>query len=229
MHYSVNMNDANGGASTLRGLVPNVPLTCGSVVTHANVYIGDQVPFDLLLGRPWQRGNFVSIDEREDGTYLLFKDAELNVRHELLVTPEPANLVQPDIADFISKAQKAKQVVNTITIQNGSDANETQDIEMSFDDAQPLTLPPTETSDSTLQVSSQLHLVNSPPNPVASPSETYSLGSKSSPKSLQDHPSITPINSEKPKRDFDSQCQRILSVSKHQVQSFENRNGLPLW
>ena len=79
MHYSVNMNDANGGASTLRGLVPNVPLTCGSVVTHANVYIGDQVPFDLLLGRPWQRGNFVSIDKWENGTYLLFKDAELNI------------------------------------------------------------------------------------------------------------------------------------------------------
>ena len=119
-------------------------------------------------------------------------------------------------------------MVDTITIQNSSDAHEIQNIEMSFKDAQPLTLPPTETSNSTLQVSSQLHLVNSPPNPVTSPSKTYSLSSKSSLKSLQDHHSITPINSEKPKRDFDSQCQRILSVSKHQVQSFENGNGLPL-
>ncbi|EED81348.1 predicted protein [Postia placenta Mad-698-R] len=85
---SVNMNDANGGAGILQGLVENVPLTCGGVLTHANLYIGDKVPFDLLLGRPWQRGNYISIDERSDGTYLLFKDKDLEVRHEILVTPD---------------------------------------------------------------------------------------------------------------------------------------------
>ncbi|EPT00589.1 hypothetical protein FOMPIDRAFT_1122500, partial [Fomitopsis schrenkii] len=69
---SCNMNDANGGAGTLRGLVENVPLRCGGALTWANLYIGDKVPFDLLLGRPWQRGNYVSIDERGDGTYLQF-------------------------------------------------------------------------------------------------------------------------------------------------------------
>ncbi|EED81376.1 predicted protein [Postia placenta Mad-698-R] len=85
---SVNMNDANGGAGILQGLVENVPLTCGGVLTYANLYIGDKVPFDLLLGRPWQRGNYISIDERSDGTYLLFKDKDLEVRHEILVTPD---------------------------------------------------------------------------------------------------------------------------------------------
>lgn len=60
---SINMNDANGGAGLLRGLVENVPLTCGGVLTYANLYIGDRVPFDLLLGRPWQRGNYISINE----------------------------------------------------------------------------------------------------------------------------------------------------------------------
>ncbi|KIP02205.1 hypothetical protein PHLGIDRAFT_79469, partial [Phlebiopsis gigantea 11061_1 CR5-6] len=33
------------------------------------------------------RGNFVSIDERYDGTYLLFKDKNLSVNYEMLVTP----------------------------------------------------------------------------------------------------------------------------------------------
>ena len=60
---SVAMNDANGGEGNLYGIVENVPLNCGGVMTHANLYVGSHVPFDLLLGRPWQRGNFVSIDE----------------------------------------------------------------------------------------------------------------------------------------------------------------------
>src|SRR6266436_3453762 len=61
---SVSMNDANGGEGNLHGIVENVPLNCGGVMTQANLYVGTHVPFDLLLGRPWQRGNFVSIDER---------------------------------------------------------------------------------------------------------------------------------------------------------------------
>ncbi|KAA1478915.1 hypothetical protein DENSPDRAFT_756726, partial [Dentipellis sp. KUC8613] len=68
----VRMNDVNGNQSTLRGLVQNVGLRCGAVATLANMYVADNVPFAMLLGRPWQRGNFVSIDERTEGTYLMF-------------------------------------------------------------------------------------------------------------------------------------------------------------
>ena len=86
---ATSMNDANGGEGQLRGLVQNVPLSCGGVHTQANLYVGDHVPFSLLLGRPWQRGNYVTIDERKDGTWLLFKDpTSLQVQHELLCTPD---------------------------------------------------------------------------------------------------------------------------------------------
>lgn len=120
----VNMNDANGGESKLKGLVSHVPLTCGEVSTQANVYIGDQVPFDLLLGRPWQRGNFVSIDEREDGTYLLFKDKRMDVRHEILVTPEESVFDDPYTNEFISQARNAKYAVNLATVEEGEDESE---------------------------------------------------------------------------------------------------------
>jgi predicted XRE-type DNA-binding protein len=60
---TLTMNDANGGASQLVGLVVNVPLSCGSVETTANLFTEGRLPFDSLLGRPWQRGNFISIDE----------------------------------------------------------------------------------------------------------------------------------------------------------------------
>ena len=87
----------------LTGFLENLPLTCGQVVTYANVFVGEQAPFDLLLGRPWQRGNFVCIDERLDGTYLLFKDAEMQVRYEVLVSPEQIVRYDPEIAEYLSQ------------------------------------------------------------------------------------------------------------------------------
>jgi hypothetical protein len=83
----ISIADANGGQGKLEGMVANVPLNCGEVLTNANLYVGTHVPFELLLGRPWQRGNFVTIDERRDGTYLLFKDPKnLTPRYEILVS-----------------------------------------------------------------------------------------------------------------------------------------------
>jgi predicted XRE-type DNA-binding protein len=90
---TLTMNDANGGASQLVGLVANVPLSCGSVETTANLFIGDRLPFDLLLGCPWQRGNFISIDERVDGTYVVFKNpTKEGPYQEMLVQTEETNL-----------------------------------------------------------------------------------------------------------------------------------------
>ncbi|KAF7791234.1 hypothetical protein EIP86_002248 [Pleurotus ostreatoroseus] len=103
---SIVMNDANGGEGVLQGFVPNVPLTCGNVLTHANIFIGDKAPFDLLLGRPWQRGNFVTIDERIDGTYLMFKDQNLDARYEILVTPDSSLARhETEIIEYLSKTQ----------------------------------------------------------------------------------------------------------------------------
>ena len=81
-----NYSHVNGGEGVLQGFISEIPLICGGVTNTANVYVESQAPFDLLLGRPWQRGNFVSIDERIDGTYLLFKDKGFRVRYEMLVT-----------------------------------------------------------------------------------------------------------------------------------------------
>ncbi|KAG2112347.1 uncharacterized protein F5147DRAFT_526446, partial [Suillus discolor] len=49
---SVSMNDTNGGEGKLCRLVQNVPLDCGGVSTHMNLFVGDHIPFSLLLGRP---------------------------------------------------------------------------------------------------------------------------------------------------------------------------------
>ncbi|KAJ7265263.1 hypothetical protein C8J57DRAFT_1622388 [Mycena rebaudengoi] len=86
----IQMNNANGGESTLNGRVDRVHMYCGGMKTQANLYISsNHVPFDLLLGRKWQRQNFVGINERKDGTYLIFKDpCTLEPKYELLVQTE---------------------------------------------------------------------------------------------------------------------------------------------
>ncbi|KAK7686651.1 hypothetical protein QCA50_010251 [Cerrena zonata] len=146
----VSMNDANGGESKLKGLVANVPLNCGSVRTYASIHVGDKVPFDLLLGRPWQRGNFVSIDEREDGTYLLFKDQNMDVRHEILVTPDEQWVEDPEVTDYIHRARRAKFQVNMITIQEDIEESGTDaDDEHSSDSSTGIDIEGTETYDET--------------------------------------------------------------------------------
>ncbi|KZP28133.1 hypothetical protein FIBSPDRAFT_685114, partial [Athelia psychrophila] len=64
--------DANGGSGVLRGLLTDVALFCGNLCTPADLYVKEGAPFDMLLGRPWQRENLITIDERVEGTYIIF-------------------------------------------------------------------------------------------------------------------------------------------------------------
>ena len=57
------MKDANGGMGNLGGLIENVVLRSGTFKTTATLWVGDQVLFSLLLGHPWQNGNYVQIWE----------------------------------------------------------------------------------------------------------------------------------------------------------------------
>ena len=85
-YFTATMKDANGGAGKLEGKIDNVPLRCGGVLTKATLFVGQQLPFDLLLGRPWQKNNLVSIEERPNGTYVVFRSHKKpNFKHELLV------------------------------------------------------------------------------------------------------------------------------------------------
>ena len=114
------MNDANSGTSRLRGIVKNLMLTCSDVETKASVHVGDKVPFDLLLGRPWQRGNLVTIDEREEGTYLMSKDKNFEVTHELLVTPEKYDPNDLEVSEFMAKIRGEKAAVNAVFLDDES-------------------------------------------------------------------------------------------------------------
>src|SRR5690242_20561086 len=86
----------------MRGLVRNVDLTCGAITTLADVFISEKSPFTLLLGRPWQRQNFVSIDERTTGTYLVFKDPETHEpRYEVRAAVTPRNAIHENFTEHL--------------------------------------------------------------------------------------------------------------------------------
>jgi hypothetical protein len=86
---TVRMRDVHGNTSQMLGIVRNVPLTFGSVTTWANLFVSDQVHFDLLLGRPWFRDNLVNLNERKEGTYISFHDPEDPTRTlEFMATPD---------------------------------------------------------------------------------------------------------------------------------------------
>ncbi|KAL0060438.1 hypothetical protein AAF712_012807 [Marasmius tenuissimus] len=86
------MNDANGGEGVLRGAILGLKLNCGQVETSGFFYVGDKVPFFMLLGRPWMRENRISIDERKNGTYLVFKDRQTwKPRYEMMVAIAPGD------------------------------------------------------------------------------------------------------------------------------------------
>ena len=89
------MHDANGGAKYLCGRIFEAPIKIGNLTTYTTLDVADHVPFDLLLGRTWQRDNGVTIDERKDGTYLMFKDEQLQkCIYEVLVQPVKLTAIQ---------------------------------------------------------------------------------------------------------------------------------------
>uniref|UniRef100_A0A8H8CFT3 CCHC-type domain-containing protein n=1 Tax=Psilocybe cubensis TaxID=181762 RepID=A0A8H8CFT3_PSICU len=83
------MVDIHGGKSHMLGFVGNVQLDIGTVRTRAHCYVSDKVQFDILLGRPWTRDNYVDILERPEGTFIAFYDVKDPTREQkFLVTPD---------------------------------------------------------------------------------------------------------------------------------------------
>jgi hypothetical protein len=51
MEREIVMNDVNGNSGILSGMIKNIPLRCGNVVTEATeVFVGTALPCELLLG-----------------------------------------------------------------------------------------------------------------------------------------------------------------------------------
>ena len=92
--------DIRGNEALLEGLVSELRITKGAVTTYGSFYIhpDNDFSYDMLLGRPWQRDNRVSIDERRDGTYLVFNDYDYpDETMELMVFREDILPIHKDL------------------------------------------------------------------------------------------------------------------------------------
>jgi hypothetical protein len=81
------MRDAGQHDTRMEGRCHEVQLTAGNLVTVTDLWVGSKLPFALLLGRPWQRKNRISIDERETGTWLCRRDPHDKKIWETCVIP----------------------------------------------------------------------------------------------------------------------------------------------
>ncbi|EIN04222.1 hypothetical protein PUNSTDRAFT_138949, partial [Punctularia strigosozonata HHB-11173 SS5] len=109
MRETAKMVDASGNVKILEGICPDVVVQCGTAVTTANLYVGDKVPFDLLLGRPWQIENRLTIDMRKDGTFLVFKDEQDRV-YAVVPVPQNARVIRSPVrAAFMMELQDVDQ------------------------------------------------------------------------------------------------------------------------
>ena len=78
------MNNANGGKGILWGLVQHVPLTCGIVSTEANLYVGEDVPFQLLLQSRTTKARQFYCDQIAGRNGLIFVGSSLALKKELI-------------------------------------------------------------------------------------------------------------------------------------------------
>jgi hypothetical protein len=87
----MSLHDTNSGNNCLLGLVPDLEMKVGALRTWGSVWVSEMCSPAILLGRPWQRENMVSIDERSTGTYLQFSEAKdtenCTTPMEILVKP----------------------------------------------------------------------------------------------------------------------------------------------
>ncbi|KAK7467595.1 hypothetical protein VKT23_004648 [Stygiomarasmius scandens] len=117
MTRRVVMKDANGGTKVLTGLSSNVELECGNVSTQGKFWLGEKLPFDVLLGRPWQLTNLVSVEERVEGTYLVFRkrDDPEYIRETCVGRPQIISAQQsaPEFSAFLSETPESLTEQNT--------------------------------------------------------------------------------------------------------------------
>ena len=81
------MRDAGQHDTMMEGRCHDVNLKAGNLVTTTDIWVSGKVPFALLLGRPWQRRNRISIDERETGTWLCRRNPHGKIVWETCAVP----------------------------------------------------------------------------------------------------------------------------------------------
>lgn len=74
------MRGATGKPLELIGGIKDLETKFCGVAMHGDFFLVKNVPFNMLLRRPWMKANKVRTEERNDGTYVVFPDEEGQIR-----------------------------------------------------------------------------------------------------------------------------------------------------
>jgi hypothetical protein len=111
LDIGVKMTSANNINSQMSAHFQDVPLQIGEIETYANLYVMEDSPFQLLLGRPWQVDNLVSIDEDLKGTTLILKNSAGKPIYKMFL--ETSNQFIPFKKQPVSFLMRAQQDISS--------------------------------------------------------------------------------------------------------------------
>jgi hypothetical protein len=116
------MRDAGQHENVLEGRCANVNLMIGNLKTNTDVWVADNVPFELLLGRPWIRRNYINMEERISGTWLSRRNPSENKIWEVCVLPSRhAEHIHEDPSYFFGQTQHPTGLMETPTPEASDD------------------------------------------------------------------------------------------------------------
>ena len=81
------MRDAGQRDTSLHGRCYSVNIYLGELQTVTDLWVGGNIPYDVVLGRSWTRRNGISIDEQSTGTWLASRNLQGDVLWELCAVP----------------------------------------------------------------------------------------------------------------------------------------------
>jgi len=85
----ITMQTADGGKEEMQGCVEYLELEVGGVKTYAHAFVVQSAPYQLLLGRPWQKGVKLGKIERVDGSVEVeILDPKEEMRRVVVLTRE---------------------------------------------------------------------------------------------------------------------------------------------
>ncbi|KZS96594.1 hypothetical protein SISNIDRAFT_463376 [Sistotremastrum niveocremeum HHB9708] len=179
------VNKGQAGLMPTSGVAMDVPVMIGAIRTQAHFFVGDS-SITVILGRPWMRANMVSLDERLDGTFVVFKNSvngevigELNslpperIKFWREYYEAGANREEGEEEDDEVEAALQEAVVGVLTVDGvgESEANDEDDVGSAAADV--AEEPPAESRDERTEPEPAILIVSIVPEPDAGAPEIY--------------------------------------------------------
>ena len=106
----IKMKDASQNITMLQGRCREIRLWLGDNPTVTDFWVGGNIPYDIVLGRPWQRRNRIGIDERRTGTWLTKRDDYERKEWDICIIPADSSIDHTHVKESYFFGQDMTQI-----------------------------------------------------------------------------------------------------------------------